>query len=319
MNRFNGKYLSNKFAGFARETGVVIRQTLADWVEDNIPTYGAALAFYTIFSVAPLLIILVAIAGFVFGESASTGQLEEYMAQVMGADLAHTLQNFVLSAYRPASGIIATAISLGFILFLSTTIITQLKDTLNNIWNVTIKSEESSIKRFFINRVIALVLIMIFASMFVLSMLMELILGIVKSFMDPMLPGNLEIWSTLNSVFSLLVLTILFAVVFKMLPDIRIRWRDVLVGAIVTALLFLLGRYLIGIYMGMATTSTYGAAGSFVVFLIWVYYNAMVFFLGAEFTYIYTNRYGSKVEPAPHAVFTKRYEDRKDNGNNAAE
>ncbi len=292
-----------------KEIGIVIRDTLKGWMDDNIPTYGAALAFYTIFSVAPLLIILVAISGFVFGEAATTGQLEEYMSQLMGKELAQTIQGFVLDAYRPASGIIATLISLGLILFMSTTIITQLKSSLNIIWNVATRSEVSGFKRFIIDRFIALALILIFASLFALTMVIDLILYSLESFLDPIMPGGVGVWTTINSIFSFLVLIVLFTVTFKMLPDIHIRWTDVVVGAVVTALLFLLGVRLISFYMGMATTSTYGAAGSFVVFLIWVYYNAMVFFLGAEFTYIYTMRYGSKVKPARHAEFTSFYAD----------
>jgi len=167
----------------------------------------------------------------------------------------------------------------------------------------------SGFKRFIIDRFIALALILIFASLFVLSMMMDVVLYTLESYLDPIMPGGVGVWSTLNSIFSFLVLVVLFAVTFKMLPDIHVRWTDVLVGAVVTALLFLLGVWLISIYMGMATTSTYGAAGSFVIFLIWVYYNAMVFFLGAEFTYIYTMRYGSRVKPAKHAEFTKFYAD----------
>jgi membrane protein len=291
------------------EIWIVIRHTLSDWVKDNIPTYGAALAFYTIFSIAPLLIILVAVAGYFFGDAATTGQLEEYMSQLMGQELAQTIQGFVLDAYKPASGIIATVISLGLILFMATTIVTQLKNTLNNIWNVATREEVSGFKRFIIDRFIALALILIFASLFMVSMVMDVILIYLESYLDPIIPGGVKIWSTLNTVFSFLVLVILFAITFKLLPDVQIRWSDVAVGAVVTALLFLLGVRLISFYMGMATTSTYGAAGSFVVFLIWVYYNAMVFFLGAEFTYIYTMRYGSRVKPSKHAEFTKFYPD----------
>ncbi|MDI6400854.1 YihY/virulence factor BrkB family protein [Balneolaceae bacterium ANBcel3] len=294
-----------KLIYFFRETGIVIRDTLRDWVDDNIPTYGAALAFYTIFSIAPLLIILVAVAGFIFGESATAGQLEEYMSQIMGAEIARTLQSLVVDAYRPRSGIIATSISLGIILFTSTTIITQLKESLNNIWNVTVKKEVSGFKRFIINRILALALILIFASMFILSMVMEVMLKTLASYLDPVIPGGVEIWTMLNSVFSFVVLIMLFSIIFKMLPDIKVRWSDVFVGAVATALLVTLGLQLISIYMSMATNSTYGAAGSFVVFIVWVYYNAMVFFLGAEFTYIYTMRYGSRVIPAEHAEFTK--------------
>lgn len=286
------------------EIWYLIRATISGWIEDNIPTDGAALAFYTIFSIAPLIIILIAITGFLFGEAATTGQLEEYMTQLMGAELARTLENFVISAYEPASGIIATVLSLGVILFTATTIITQLKETLNKIWNVTSKAEVSGFKRFLINRVLALALILIFASLFALSMLMEFALKGLETLLDPVIPGGVGIWSNLNFLFTFAVLVLLCTIVFKLLPDVQVRWRDVLVGSVVTTLLILFGRYLIGMYMGMATATTYSAAGSFVVFLIWVYYNSMVFFLGAEFTKAYAFRFGSRIKPADHAEFT---------------
>ncbi|TVQ10318.1 MAG: YihY/virulence factor BrkB family protein, partial [Balneolaceae bacterium] len=169
-------------------------------------------------------------------------------------------------------------------------------ESLNTIWNVTAK-EGQGIKIFLVDRFLALIFILILASILVLLVIMDAALSILGPLIDDVIPGGLSIWSNLNTVLSLAITTVLFAIIYKMLPDIKVRWSDVWVGAFVTALLFWLGRYLIGMYLGAgAATTAYGAAGSFVIFLIWVYYNAMVVFIGAEFTYIYTTRYGSTVE-----------------------
>lgn len=291
------------------EIWTMLKATISSWINDNIPLHGAALAFYTIFSLAPLLIILIAVAGFLFGEQASQGQLAEYMEQVLGPEMASNIENIVLSAYQPRSGIIATVISAGIMLFAATTIITQLKDSLNTIWNVTTRKGQG-LKRFLIDRSLALVLILIFAGVLIASILFNGVLSYLEPHIDPYLPGGAGIWSTLNDVGFVLITAGMFAVIYKMLPDIHIRWSDVWIGALVTTALFMLGRYLVGAYLGMgAIQSTYGAAGAFVVFLLWVYYNAMMVFLGAEFTRIYTERYGSQVKPMDHAIFLHTYTD----------
>ncbi len=295
------------FLNFLKEVGTVIGQTLSNWLSDRVPLHAAALAFYTIFSLAPFLLIIIALTGFFFGEQAAEGQLAEYMEQMMGEELSKEIEAFVASAYRPGSGIIASAIAVGVILFASTTVITQMKDSLNQIWNVETKSGQG-IKRFLIDRTLALALILIFTAFMIASIILEGVLGFLEPVLDPVIPYGVQFWSLINDIIMVIVTTSLFAIIFKMLPDIKIRWTDVWVGAIATTLMFLFGRYMITLYItgGMMAT-TYGAAGTFVIFLIWVYYNAMVVFLGAEFTKIYTNRYGSKIKPAEHAVFVPAY------------
>lgn len=290
-----------------KEIGTVIGQTLSNWLSDRVPLHAAALAFYTIFSLAPLLLIIIALTGIFFGEQAAEGQLAEYMEQMMGDELAQEIESFVASAYHPTSGLLATSIAIGVILFASTTVITQLKDSLNQIWNVTARSGQG-LKRFLIDRGLALCLVLIFTGFMIASLILEGLLGYLEPVLDPIVPMSVQFWSMLNNVLMLVVTTTLFAIIYKMLPDIRIKWSDVWVGAVATALMFLLGQYIITLYIGTgAMMTTYGAAGMFVIFLIWVYYNAMVVFLGAEFTKIYTNRYGSKIRPADHAVFVPAY------------
>lgn len=290
-----------------KEIGTVIGRTLSNWLSDRVPLHAAALAFYTIFSLAPFLLIIIALTGFFFGEQAAEGQLAQYMEQLMGEDLSREIESFVASAYQPGSGLIASSIAVGVILFAATTVITQLKDSLNQIWNVQAKSGQG-IKRFIIDRGLALALVLIFTAFMIASLILEGILGFLEPVLEPVIPYGVRFWSLTNNVIMIVVTTTLFAIIYKMLPDIKIRWSDVWVGALATALMFLLGRYMITLYItgGMMAT-TYGAAGTFVIFLIWVYYNALVVFLGAEFTKIYTNRYGSKIKPAEHAVFVPAY------------
>ncbi len=291
-----------------KEIKTVLARTISSWLEDRIPLHAAALAFYTIFSLAPLLIIIIALSGFFFGQQAAEGQLVEYMEQLMGRELAEEIEAFVASAYEGPTGFIATAVAIGTILFASTTVITQMKDSLNQIWYVTARSGEGGIKRFLIDRGLALLLILIFTGFMIASMILEGVLSYLEPILDPVIPGGVRFWSLFNNVLMVVVTTSLFAIIYKMLPDIKIKWSDVWVGAIATTIFFLLGRYLIMVYLGTgALTTTYGAAGTFVIFLIWVYYNTLVIYLGAEFTKIYTNRYGSKVKPAEHAVFVPAY------------
>ena len=273
----------------------LIIETVKEWLDDNMMMHSAALAFYTIFSLAPLIIIIVAVSGLFFGEQASQGQLSHYMEEIFGADLSKTIENFVSSVYDNQAGFAATLIGGGILLFAATTVVTQLKESLNTVWNIKTR-EGKGFYAFLVNRLLALLLILIFSFTLGATIIVDAVLAIMESAVDPVLPGSLQVWNALSPIFYLLVTTILFAIMYKMLPDINVKWTDVLVGALVTAVLFWLGRNAVTYYlMNTATNSTYGAAGSFVIFLIWVYYNMMMIFLGAEFTRVYTQRYGSKL------------------------
>ncbi|MCH8568572.1 MAG: YihY/virulence factor BrkB family protein [Balneolales bacterium] len=280
-----------------KEIYSVIAATIKAWLDDNMMLHAAGLAFYTIFSLAPLLIIIIALTGFIFGEQAASGQLSDFMEDMVGADLAEAVEGIVSGVAQGGSGFFATIVSTFILVFAATTVLTQLKESLNTIWNVD-KSAKQPIKMFFINRFLGLLLILVFSATLILTIVFDAILTIIGPILNEFLPGELGIYSLFNTMLFLIVTTLLFSIIYKMLPDIRVKWSDVMVGAFVTALLFLLGRYVVSFYLNnAATTSTYGAAGSFVVFLIWVYYNVMVIFIGAEFTQIYTSRYGSDVRP----------------------
>lgn len=284
----------------------LIVATFVNWVDDDIPLHGAALAFYTIFSLAPLLIIIIAVTGFIFGEQAATGQVSAFLDELVGAGVASFVENIISGANQTFNNIIATIIGVSTILFTSTTVITQLKSSLNTIWNVETKTG-NTLRQFMISRFTAFVLVIIFALTLASSLIFDAVLGIIGSEMSSFLPETIALIKWINYIVFIVATTVLFTIIFKMLPDIKIAWFDAMIGALVTTLLFMAGRYFITIYLGLGNIgSTYGAAGTFVVFLIWIYYNSMTVFLGAEFTHQFTIRYGSGVTLPKHARFKRK-------------
>lgn len=284
----------------------LIFATFANWIDDDIPLHGAALAFYTIFSMGPLLIILIAVTGFIFGEQAATGQVAAFLDELVGVGVATFVETIIRGANQTFSNVIATILGVGTILFTSTTVITQLKSSLNTIWNVETR-EGNTLRQFFISRFTSFILVLVFALTLVSSLLFDAVLRIIDSEVSTFLPEEIALIQWVNYIVFVVATVVLFTVIFKMLPDIKIAWMDALIGAIVTTLLFMAGRYIITIYMGLGSIgSTYGAAGTFVVILIWIYYNSLTVFLGAEFTHQYTIRYGSGVTLPKHARFKRR-------------
>lgn len=283
----------------------LIVATFANWIDDDIPLHGAALAFYTIFSMAPLLIIIIAVTGFVFGEQAATGQVSAFLDELVGVGAANFVETIIKGANQTFSNVVATILGVGTILFTSTTVITQLKSSLNTIWNVETK-EGNTVRQFLISRFTSFVLVLIFALTLVSSLIFDAVLRIIDSEVSDFLPEEIALIQWINYIVFVVATVLLFTIIFRMLPDIKIAWIDALVGAIVTTLLFMAGRYFITIYLGIGSIgSTYGAAGTFVVILIWIYYNSMTVFLGAEFTHQYTIRYGRGVTLPKHARFKR--------------
>ncbi len=285
----------------------MIRDTFRNWIDDDIPLHGAALAFYTIFSLAPLTIVVIAVTGFIFGEQAATGQVEAFLSQLVGPDVALFVENIIAGANTTFGNILATIIGVGTIMFTSTTVITQLKSSLNNIWKVETKSGQS-IRQFLISRLTAFVLVLIFAGVLISSLLVDAVLSVIGDELSTLNPDLLVLISWINEIAFIVSTVLLFSIIFKMLPDIKIRWFDAVVGAMVTTGLFMIGRYFVTVYLGMgAIGSTYGTAGTFVLLLIWIYYNSMTIFLGAEFTHQFTIRFGGGVELPKHAKFKKEF------------
>lgn len=263
----------------------------------NIALHGAAIAFYTIFSAAPLIILMLALVTFFLGEQHTTHIFTDYLQQLMGPDVSATLIEIADQSRRQSSGILASIIATILLLFGATTVISQLKNSLNTIWDIE-PSQTNSIVQFFIDRFISLVTILLLTGLFLASLLLE---GGVTFFSELFLPYLSDIFvpvlKLISYILSILITVVFFTLIFRILPDIDARWRDIFTGAAVTTFLFLVGKYLIGFYLGSSSIQgSYKAAGSFVIFLLWMYYNVQIVLLGAEFTKVYAEYFGEGIE-----------------------
>jgi membrane protein len=279
-----------------------VKQAAADWNEDDAPRLAASLSFYTALSVAPLLIIAIAVAGLVFGEEAARGEILGQLQGLVGHDSAKTVESMVESAAKPKSGIISTVISVAVLLFGATGVFAELQASLNHIWEVKPKPGRG-IWQVIRQRFLSLGMVLGIGFLLLVALILSAALSAIGKWAEATLPGAVSLWQIGMHVVAFALITTLFAMIFKVLPDAEISWRDVWVGAVVTALLFTIGKFLIGLYLGRASvTSSYGAAGSIVVFLLWAYYSAQIVFMGAEITQVYARMYGKRIEPSPNAV-----------------
>ena len=280
----------------------LLKETYQEFSEDKVPRLGAALAYYTLFSLAPLLVVVIAIAGMVFGEEAARGQIVGAMGGLVGQQGAEAIQEMIKGASHQQSGIVATVIGLVTLLLGASGVFGELQASLNTIWEVTEKPGQGIVhiirERFF-----SFSLVVGTGFLLLVSMVVTAGLQAFGQVLAGFMPGGDLFLQILNFLISFAVTTLLFALLYKVVPDAEITWRDVAIGAVVTAVLFSIGRYAIGFYLGRsATASTYGAAGSLVVVVLWIYYSSQILFFGAEFTQVYANRFGSRVQPAADAV-----------------
>jgi membrane protein len=271
----------------------LIYESVNDWMNDRASRKGAALAFYTVFSLAPIIILSIAIAGMFFGQEAARGEIFEQVQGLLGADAARAIQAMVQNASRPGAGIIATLIGVVTLFIGATTALAELKDGLDQIWRAP-PEKTQGIWYFLSKRLLSVGLILSLGFLLLVSLVLSAVVSALARMWGPAdLTGT--VIQALNFLFSFGLVTLLFAMIYKILPSVRIAWRDVLIGALVTALLFTIGKLGIGIYLGnSAVSSSYGAAGSIILVLVWVYYSAQIFLLGAEFTKVYAHRYGSR-------------------------
>jgi membrane protein len=283
------------------ELGALLKQTFSEWSEDKAPRLAAALAYYTLFSIAPLLIIVIGIAGFFFGRSTAQQAILNQISGLMGQQSASAIQAILQNTRSPGAGIAAAVIGLIVLLLGASGVFGQLKDALNTMWEVRPKPGqgigEVIRQRFFSFSMVLGVGFLLLVSL-VISTLLQAFSNLIQNF----LPGSLLILQIANFVVSFLVIMLVFALTFKFVPDAKIDWEDVWLGAAVTSLLFTIGKLAIGIYLGNSNVgSTYGIFSSLVIILIWVYYSAQILLLGAEFTRVYANMFGSHVVPSDHA------------------
>lgn len=279
----------------------LVKQTASEWMDQNVQRLGAALAFYTVFAIAPLFVIVLAIAGLWFGAEAARHELFGQVSGLVGSDGGDAIQALVSAANKPKTGAWATIIAVATLFAGATGVFVELQDALNSIWGVR-RAPGRGLRNFIKDRLLSFALVLGIGFLLLVSLIISAVLSALGKFMVGLLPAQETIWQGINSVVSFGVITLLFAMIFKVLPDVKIAWRHVWIGAIITALLFGLGKFLVGLYLGRSSVaSAYGAAGSLVIVLLWIYYSAQILLFGAKFTQVYSSRYGRHLQPVPGA------------------
>lgn len=284
----------------------LLKTTVRDFLNDDAPRMAAALSYYTIFALPPLLVLLITIAGTIWQPEDIQGSIETQMVQLIGEDGARAIRSMLENANRPgAGGVLPTLLSIGALLFGATGAFAQLQKALNSAWNVAPDPERSALGNMLMKRLLSLGMILVIGFLLLVSLALSAILSAFGDRLQQWLPEALSgaLLQAIQLGASLVVITLLFAAIYKILPDAVIAWRDVWVGAAVTAALFVAGKFAIGFYLGQSDPgSAYGAAGSLAVVLIWVYFASMLLLLGAEFTEVWARRRGAGIRPEEGAI-----------------
>lgn len=272
------------------------------WTDDHAQGLGAALAFYTVFSLAPLLLIVIAIAGVVFGQEAAEGHIIGQIQGFVGEESAHAIQDMLEHARTPSTGLLAMGIALITLLFGASGVFAQLQDALNIIWGVETKPGQGMFQ-VLKDRFTSFVAVLGSGFLLLVSLVLSAGLAAAGDTLQALLPAPEAVLQAINILVSFVVITLLFAMIYKLIPDVSNGWKDVWVGAAMTAFLFTVGKFLIGLYLGKSDVGlAYGAAGSLIVILLWVYYASQIFLFGAEFTAVYAASHGSQIIPTKNAM-----------------
>ena len=277
----------------------LVKDSVSAWIEDFAPSMGAAISYYTVFSIAPLLLIVISIAGLVLGSEAASGKIFAQLEGMLGAEGAAAIQGMVKSASSDGKGTIGTIIGIVTVLIGATTVFNELQSALDRIWRAPAAAKKEGIWSLIRARFLSFGMILAIGFLLLVSLVASAALSAFGEWYGGFFAGWEILMQVVNFVVSVGIVTVLFALIYKYMPRVKISWHDVWIGAGVTAVLFTIGKSLIGLYLGRAgVTSVYGAAGSFVLLLLWVYYSAQILFIGAEFTEVYSRRYGSRRESA---------------------
>lgn len=293
--------------GAPQERGVralwtLVKTTGNDFMDDNALRLAAALAYYALLSLAPLIVLAIALAGIAVDEGSARGAIARELGAVVGSAGASAVEGIVRSAKAPTAGVVSTILGIVVLLFGASGVFGELQSALDTVWRVTPKPGRG-IKGIVKDRLFSFAMVMGVAFLLLVSLILSAALAALGHYLGGVLPGGEAVWHVLNFVISVAVVGVLFAVTFKTVPDAKIDWHDVWVGGFVTSVLFAIGKFLIGLYLGKSSTaSAYGAAGSLVLLVIWVYYSACIMLLGAEFTRIYASRFGKRIQPSDNAV-----------------
>jgi len=282
----------------------LLKQTFQEWLENKAPQLGAALAYYTVFSLAPLILVLLAIVGVIFRDDAAGAwnKITQQMSYFLDPNALQVVQNIADKASQSGKSTIATIIGVALALFGASGVFGQLQDALNTIWGVKAKPSRG-IWGFLRTRFLSFAMVAGICFLLLVSLAIEALLKGFSHYVQSVLPGGIVIALTVYLIFDFAVVVLLFAMIFKFLPDVKIQWRDVWIGAVMTAILFGLGKWLLGFYLGSgAASSAYGAASSLITLLLWVYYSSQILLFGAEFTQVHAARAGREFKPSEYAV-----------------
>jgi membrane protein len=284
-----------------KDAGSLLKTAAIAWYNDSAPRLGAALSYYTVFALSPLFIIIIFIGSLWLDQNTVRAALFEQLGGLVGEQGAQAMQTALKATFPQGQGLLASMIAMATLLLTATGLFIELQSDLNSIWGVEEKPG-GSLMGFVRNRLLSFAIIVGTGFLLLVSLVISAALVAMGKYFSTRVPGWELAWQVVNGSVSFAVITALFAMIFKVLPDVRIAWRDVWVGAAVTALLFTVGKFLLGLYLGRnATVSAYGAAGSVVLILLWVYYSGQILFFGAELTQVYANRFGAGFEPKPYA------------------
>nr|WP_315431098.1 YihY/virulence factor BrkB family protein [uncultured Albidiferax sp.] len=273
----------------------LLKQVAQSWLDDYALSMGAALAYYTTFSLAPLLLIAISVAGLVFGEDAARGEIVAQLRALMGEQGASAVQGLLISVDKPTEGTLATLLGVLLLFIGATSVLGELQNALNRIWRAPVRSQNGGWMSLVRARLLSFGMILAMGFLLIVSLLVSAVLATTGRWLEPIFGEWVVVAATINAVGGFLLVATMFALIYKVMPQARVEWKDVWIGAIFTALLFTLGKSLIGLYVGRSgVASAFGAAGSLVVILVWVYYSAQIFLVGAEFTWCYANAFGSR-------------------------
>jgi membrane protein len=295
---------SNTSESLVGNASSLLKQTFKEWLQDKAPQLGAALAYYTVFSLAPLILVLLAIIGFLFRDdpAGAWNKITQQMSYFLDPSALQVVQNIAQKASQPGKSVVATIIGIALALFGASGVFGQLQDALNTIWGVKAKPG-TGIWGFLRARFLSFAMVAGICFLLLVSLAIEALLKGFSHYVQSVVPGRIVIALTVYLVFDFAVVVLLFAMIFKFLPDVKIQWRDVWIGAVMTAVFFGIGKWALGLYLSSgAAGSAYGAASSLITLLLWVYYSSQILLFGAEFTQVYADRAGRGVEPSEYAV-----------------
>ena len=292
-----------------KEIGKVVIQSFKGFAEDKIPKYSASLAYTTVFSFGPLLIVIIFLCSLFFGQEATQGKIYSQMQQFVGQDAALQLQTIIKNASLEGKGTVAAVIGIITLLFGATAVFAEIQDSINTIWGLKTKPKKG-LWKMVRNRFLSFSVVVSLGFLLLVSLAISTIIEGLSEKLKASFPDvTVVIFYILDLLISFVVITALFAVIFKVLPDAKTKWKDILPGALASGILFMIGKFVISFYIGKSNVgSTYGAAGSLVVLLLWVYYSAMILYLGAEFAKAWSSHKGSSIQPNDYAVALKKVE-----------